>query len=296
MNGWALKVKGRRLKGEDCCRASNFSFTLHPLTFNLSRMDPSHFFVSVGLKAIGLAFLSLVAVKAVAGLRLRGPAPGSRSRGLAWLRGILYAAILAMVVVGAFGVGIETAAGIHGFVCDSAVAHGQPTRAYNNARRAVELRPGTLLYWQQLSRAKFMLLQFDSVLKDEPVLRKLSPDTLDEKTLLRLALSHYFLGHYDQVVLLTEQIIHGNPSFGTPYVLEAMTYVAEKRYAQAERRFRAVLRFAPTDVGAVEGLAHVRYLMGDPGGALQVLDQTSKFEFDPEARKRFEMLKEFYAQ
>jgi len=257
-------------------------------------MDTSHFVVSVVLKAIGLAFLSLLAVKAVAGLRVRGPAPGAQ--GLTWLRSVLYTVILALVALGAYGVGIEAAAGLHGLLCERAVAHRQADAAYKNALRAVELRPDELTYWQKLSGAKFMLGQFQSVLKDEPVLRKLSDGNLDEKSLLRFALSHYLLGEYDHVLLLTEQIIKGNPFFAPPYVLEAMNYVAEKRYAQAERRYRAVLRFAPTDVSAVEGLAHVRFLMGDPGGALQVLDQTSQFVFDPEVRKHFELLKEFYAQ
>jgi hypothetical protein len=52
----------------------------------------------------------------------------------------------------------------------------------------------------------------------------------------------------------------------------------------------------PSQQAAVEGLAHVHFLRGDTASALEVLDQTAKFPFSPEARKRFAALKALYAQ
>jgi Flp pilus assembly protein TadD len=95
---------------------------------------------------------------------------------------------------------------------------------------------------------------------------------------------------------LTGRLIQNNRYLASPFVLEGISYMAEKKYAQAERRFLAVLQVFPTQQAAVEGLAHVHYLMGDSGSALEVLNDTAKFSFPPQARKRFDALKAFYGQ
>jgi thioredoxin-like negative regulator of GroEL len=75
-----------------------------------------------------------------------------------------------------------------------------------------------------------------------------------------------------------------------------MTYIAGKRYSDAERTFLDVLQMYPSQEGAVEGLAHLYFLWGNPARALAVLDQTPRFPFDPDARKRFEQLKALYRE
>ena len=247
------------------------------------------------LETLSLAFLSVVAVKAIGSLKSREPERDALRR-LVWLRSVLYAAVLALAIVGARGIGIESSARFHSVASESEVPQMQLASAYANARRAVELRPGGLRYWQDLSVAKFTLGQFNSVLKDEPVIRALNGGNLDEATALRCSRSHYFLGQYDEVVPLTEGVIQTNRFLGAPYVLEGLTYIAQKKYAQAKQRFLIALQTDPSQLPAVEGLAHAHYLMGDVGNALEVLNDTEKFPFSPEARKRIDDLKAFYAR
>ncbi len=258
-------------------------------------MDKLRFFFSEILKTLCLAFLGLVAVKAVGTLQAIG-AQGKANRLIVWVRGVLYASIMALVIMGARGVGEETAAGIHALASEDAAAHLRLDDAYANALRAVELRPGVIIYWNDLSTAKFIQGQFESVLKDEPVIRMLSGGKPEEDTTLRFAYCHYFLGQYDQVFPLTEQLIQENRFLGPPYVLEGMTYIAQKKYARAKQRFLDLLQMFPVQEAAVEGLAHAHFLMGDPGSTLEVLNATEKFPFSPEARKRFDALKAFYAR
>ena len=258
-------------------------------------MQTSRFIVAETLLIFGLAFLGLVAAKATSGLRARGPAKGSAQR-LAWVRGVLYTIILALVVLGARGLAEGMSAGIHSLTSEDDCDHMRLGRAYSNALRAVELRPGALQYWKDLSIAKFRQEQFESVLKDEPVFRALNGGNLDEEILMRLAYCHYFLGEYDRVIPLTEEVIRNNRNFAAPYVLEAMTYTAQKNFVRAEQIYLAVLQVFPSQEAAVEGLAHVHYLKGFPETAEKVLEETAKFPFPPEARKRIDALKEFYAQ
>ena len=247
------------------------------------------------LMTIALAFLGLVAAKAVASLKETQPG-GQPNRGLVWVRGVLYAVILTLVIMGGKGVGVDAAAGIHGLASEDDVANLRLEHAYANALRAVQLRPAMFVYWRDLAIAKFLQAQFNSILNDEPVFRAVTGDNLDEETTLRFAYCHYFLGQYEQVFPLTEQLIRNNRAYTAPYVLEAATLMAQKKLAAAERRYLDVLQMFPVQQAAVEGLAHVHFLMGDRGSALDVLNETAKFPFPPEARKRFDALKAFYAQ
>jgi tetratricopeptide (TPR) repeat protein len=258
-------------------------------------MEKLRFIFSETARIVCLAFLGLVAAKAIGSLQARNAQPDLAHR-VAWVRGVLYASILALVVMGARGLGVETSAGIHALASESNIRELQLDKAYSNAARAVELRPTVYAYWRDLSVAKFVVGQFSSVLKDEPVYRALSNGDLEEDMTLRLAYCHYFLGEYEQVFPLTGPLIRNNHYLASPLVLEGMTYMAEKKYAQAERKFLEVLQVFPNQQAAVEGLAHVHYLMGDPGNALEVLNDTAKFSFTPEARKRFDALKAFYGQ
>jgi len=113
---------------------------------------------------------------------------------------------------------------------------------------------------------------------------------------MRYAYCQYALGHYEDVFPLTEPVIHDNPIYSLPYVVEAMAYTAEKKYAHARQRYLDSLKYFPNQEAAVAGLAHVHFLMGDTGGALEVLAATAKLSFPPESRKRFDALKAFYAQ
>lgn len=113
---------------------------------------------------------------------------------------------------------------------------------------------------------------------------------------MRYSYLHYALGQYSEVFPLTQAVIQYNPGYSLPYIVEGMTYTAQKKYAHAEQQYREALRYDPTLEDAVAGLAHVHYLMGDVGGALEVLDATSKLSFPPEARKHFNDLKVLYAQ
>lgn len=258
-------------------------------------MDEIRFIFTEVFETLGLVFLGLLAAKAVGELRASGPPPASKMP-LVAIRGVLYAAILALIVLGARGVGKDTSAGIHALSSEDDLRHLRLDSAYANALRAVELRPNTIIYWKDLSASKFLQGQFESVLKDEPVLSALNGGKPDEDTALRFAYCHYFLGQYAQVFPLTEQLIQDSRYNPAPYVLEGLTYLAQKKFAQAEQRFLNVLQFQPVQQAAVEGLAQAHFLMGDSGGALEVLNQTQKFPFTPEARQRFNALKAFYAQ
>ena len=258
-------------------------------------MDEIRFILSETLETLCLVFLGLLAVKAVRELHPRSPPPAAKLR-LAAIRNVLYTAILALVVLGARGMGRDISAGFHALASEDDLRHSSLDNAYANALRAVELRPGIVIYWKDLSASKFLQGQFESVLKDEPVLLTLDGGKLDEDTALRFAYCRYFLGQYDQVFPLTGQLIQDSRFNPAPYVLEGMTYMAQKKFARAKQRFLDVLQFLPVQQAAVEGLAHVHFLMGDSGGALEVLNQTQQFPFPPEARQRFNALKAFYAQ
>lgn len=258
-------------------------------------MDEIRFIFSEIFETLCLVFLGLLAAKAAGELRASSSPPVAKMQRAA-IRGVLYTVILALVVLGARGVGKDTSAGIHALASEDDLRHLRLDSAYANALRAVELRPGIIIYWKDLSASKFLKGQFESALKDEPVLNALNGGKPDEDSTLRFAYCHYFLGQYDHVFPLTGQLIRDSRYNPSPYVLEGMTYMAQKKFAQAEQKFLNVLQFLPVQQAAVEGLAQAHFLMGDSGGALEVLNQTQKFPFSPEARQRFNALKAFYAQ
>jgi len=257
-------------------------------------MDRTHFLFSTAEKALALVFLSLLAVKAVSTIRAREP--GGNRAVLAWIRGVLYAVVVASATMGAWGLGTDVSAGLRALASEDDVHNMRFFQAYLNASRAVALRPTVAEYWRELSVAKLFLNQYESALADEPAYRALKGGQLDQEASMRYSYCHYALGQYAEIFPLTEQVIRENPIYAVPYVLEAMTYTAQKKYAHAEQRYLDTLKYFPNQETAVAGLAHVHYLMGDPGGALAVLDATAKVNFPPQARKHFDDLKAFYAQ
>ncbi len=244
------------------------------------------------MKALSLAFLGLLAAKAVSGLR----AGGMEEKRLGLVRSALYAAILALVILGARSVGYDTAAELYFWASNSNLSQSQVPKAYTNALKAVQLRPGVLRYWQVLARTKFVQKQFASLLEDEPAFRSLGRGDLEEEDLVHFTFCHFFLQQYDKVIPTTQQLIRGNRFFPVPYILQGMTYTALKEYPEAERSFLDVLQIFPNQPEAVEGLAHVYFLNGDPARAVAVLNETTKYPFPAEARKRFQALKALYAQ
>jgi len=257
-------------------------------------MEEVRFIFWTAMKTLGLVFLGLLAAKAVAGLR--APAPARQGKYLFWLRAALYGLILVLVVLGAREVGIDVAAQNYAWTSEKNLAERQLDKAYANARRAVERRPGGLRYWQTLAQVKLVQRQFASLVADMPIMQALSGGKLDEEDVYRLAACYYFLAEYDRVIPLTQGMIKENRFYAAAYVLQGFTYTAQKKYPEAQRTFLEVLQMFPSQQAAVEGLAHVHFLRGDIAGALEVLDQTAKFPFPPEARKRFADLKALYAQ
>jgi tetratricopeptide (TPR) repeat protein len=257
-------------------------------------MEVVRFIFWTGLRTLGLIFLGLVAAKAVTGLRV--PAASNQRRRFRAVRGALYTLILFLVVLGARDVGIDVAAQNYAWTSGENLAQGQLAKAYANALRAVELRPGELRYWQMLARVKLALRQFASVVADMPAIQALSGGKLDEDDAYRLAVSYYSLAQYERAIPLTQQMIRENRMFAAAYVLQGYCYMAQKRFTEAQRTFLDVLQLFPTQQAAVEGLAHTHFVAGNTAAALDVLAQTDRFPFPPEARKRFAALKALYAQ
>ena len=247
-------------------------------------MNGLQFALAESLKALGFLFLALVAAKVLA---------AERRGSVRWAGRALAAAF---AIWGARGLGLEVSAGIHYLAAAGALDRQEPDRAYANALRAVELRPGALSYWESLEQSKIALRQFDSALKDERILNGLSGGELDETSALLYAWCHYDVGDYEQALAGTRRLIQKNASFAAPYVLQGQVYVALRNYQQAEKSYLTVLQMFPTDAPAVEGLAHAYYVSGNPAGAEEVLGETAQYSFPAGARRRFEDLKRLYAQ
>lgn len=254
-------------------------------------MELAKFILIASVKALGLLFLGLLASKAVGALQGSG---ATRRRNYAALWG-LYAVILALVATGALTIGYDVAAEIYARASARDLAGRQAARAHFNAQRAVELRPGNLRYWQTLATMKFAEKQYASVVADAPALQALAGGKLEESDAYRLAVAHFLLGRFDKVHPLTQTLMRENRAYAAPYVLEGYTLMAENQFAPAAKVFLEVLRMFPSQQAAVEGLAHSLYLGGNHPAALSVLDQTAKFRFPPEVRRRFEALKGLYA-
>lgn len=276
-------------------------------------IETFRFFFWETLKVVSLASVGVVCAKVIAGLegglaprqtRFSGSdsEPGlyedttnhSHSRTAVGIKVALYVPLFVMAALGARGIGNGLAAEIYFLASGDNLRHSQPVKAYTNALRAIKLRPGQVKYWQMLSTSKLALRQYESLLDDRPVLESLEGGRLNEQDAMRIAFAHFFLGQYDRAITIMTQLIKQNRLYPAAYVLLGASYTAEKRYAEAERVFLDVLQAYPTQEGAVEGLAHVYFLMGNPGRALAVLDQTARFPFDPDVRKRFEQLKALY--
>jgi tetratricopeptide (TPR) repeat protein len=249
-------------------------------------VEPIRFVFWEAVKIVALAFLGLLASKAVASLSLRR----------VWIKPALYALILGLAAGGAWYAGGDIAAEVYLWGCDSNLGRGELAKAYSNALRAVALRPGGLHYWRSLVESKMRLHQFESALDDEATLRALSGGNLDEVDEYQFTLCSYFLGQYDQVIAATLRLNRQNPSYAAPYVLQGLAYIAEKKYQEAEQSFLAVLQIFPSHQSAVEGLARAYFLAGDRQRALSTLDETAKYPFPPLARQRFEALKGLYGQ
>jgi tetratricopeptide (TPR) repeat protein len=237
------------------------------------------------LKTVALAFLALLSAKAIGGVRAAGIA-----------RGILYCALLTLVAWGALGVGYDVAAELYFTASRDNLDHSQVEKAYSNALSAVRLRPGVLRYWQMLAGTKLLEHQFQSLLEDQEALRSLGGGRLEEPDAFRCAMAHFLLGQYEQVIPLTQGLIRSNKFYAAPYILQGNTFLALKKYPDAERSFLDVLQIFPSQEDAAEGLAHVYFLMGDTPRALAVLDETARYPFPPEARRRFASLKALYGQ
>jgi tetratricopeptide (TPR) repeat protein len=257
-------------------------------------VDKIHFIFWEAMKVLSLAFIGLLAAKAVASLA--PPADARRRRRFGRVKTLLYAAILALAVWGAWNVGYNVAAEAYLWASQDNIAHAQYGKAYVNALRAVQLRPGVLRYWRSLVVSKVYARQFDSALADLPTLQAVSGGRLDEEDSYRFAACHFFLGHFDQAIALTQQLIRQNREYAAPYVVQGMAFTAQKKYREAEGTYLAVLQIFPNHAAAVEGLAHVYFLEGKRAQAVAVLNETAKYQFPSEARKRFEALKGLYAQ
>ncbi len=255
-------------------------------------MDTIRFFFWEALKALSLALVGLLAAKA-AGRIESGRGNARRLKGV---RGLLYALILALVALGGRSIGLNLAAEFYFRASNDDLAGGDIPKAYTNALRAVELRPGVLRYWRTLAQTKLAAGQFASLLADSDAFRALNGGKVDEQDTYRFAVSHYYLGHYDQVVILTQELINQNRWYAPPYILQGMAYAAQRKFPEAEKRFQEVLQLFPGHQAALEGLAHVYFLAGDRAEAVRVLDETARFPFPVEARKRLEALKALYAQ
>ena len=252
-------------------------------------METIKFIFWEAMKALGLVFVGLLAVKTAANLKYG-------TGWLRWLKGGLYVLILGLTLLGARTVGYDVAAQVYLSASQDELTHARYPRAYDNALRAVQLRPGSLRCWRQLALTKIYLRQFASLLDDMPAFQSLAGGKLDEEDAYRFALCYFYLADYDKVLQLTRQLISQNRFYAAPYVLEGLAYTAQKKYHDAELTFLNVLQMFPTHEAAVEGLAHAYFLDGNRAGAVAVLNLTSKHAFPSDARQRFEALKALYAQ
>jgi tetratricopeptide (TPR) repeat protein len=246
------------------------------------------------LKILGVAFTSLLAAKAVASLK--AAQDHSLASRLARAKPWLYVLILALVSFGAWNLGYDIAAEVYYWVSLSDIQNSRLAKAYLNSLQAVVLRPGVPRYWTALEAAKFNLRQFASVVDDLPAMQRVIGGDLDEVDSYRLAACVFFLGKYDEVLNITEQVIRQNRFYVPPYILQGDVLIAQRKYGEARQAFLAALQILPTDQEAVEGLAHAYFLEGNRQQALRILNETSKLPFSTEAQERFEALKGLYGQ
>lgn len=256
-------------------------------------METPHFIFWEAIRAFGLIFLSLLAIKIITALPSGSAARKYRSR---LIKGLLFAVVAALVVLGANALGTDIAAEIYYSSALHNLARSEIPQAYANASRAVERRPGELRYWQALERAKISGRQCASTLQDEAVLTALSGGVLDADDASRFATCRYRLGQFQDVVSATDDIIKRNRFYPFAYLLQGMAYVALRQYDSAETTLLTLLGMFPTQADGVAELAQAYYLAGRTPQALAVLDATHHYTFSPQARERFNELKALYAQ
>ena len=257
-------------------------------------METIKFVFWEAIRVLGLAFLGLLAAKAVANLK-----PGHGNSGAArlrWVKGALWLVIAGMAMLGARAVGYDLAAQLYLSASQHDLAQGELSKAYLNALRAVQIRPGSLRYWRTLVITKMAQRQFASVVEDMPAFQVLSGGELDDEDAYDFALCYFYLGRYDEAVSLTRELVGRNRLYAAPYVLQGMAYTAQKKYRDAEASFLGILQTFPNHQAAVEGLAQAFFLEGNRAQAVSVLDQTTKLSFPPDARKRFSALRALYGQ
>jgi tetratricopeptide (TPR) repeat protein len=257
-------------------------------------VEPIRFILWETLKILGVLFASLLAAKAVAGLKStqENSLAGKLARAKAWL----YALILILVSFGAWSLGHDIAAEAYYWASLSDASDTRLLKAYINSFQAVELRPAVARYWEALESAKFNLQQFASVVDDFPALQRLKGGEFAEVDSYRFGVCLFFLGRYDEARSVAQREISQNRLYLPPYILEGDVLTAQRKYRDAEHSFAAALQILPTSQGAVEGLAHAYFLEGNRQQALRVLEDTSKFPFSGEAQKRFEALRGLYGQ
>lgn len=257
-------------------------------------METIHFVLWEALKVLALILLGLLVVKVVASARpAEGPAGLERSR---WIKRGLYGLTLALVLLGAWFIGYDIAAEVYYWADQQSFQRNDYPQAYTNALRAVQLRPGVLRYWRALEAAKMYVGQFASAIEDRPALESLMGGSLDEGDAYQYALCLYLLGRYPDVEQATQRLIQQYPYYVAAYVLQGLTYTAQRKFPEAQQSYQDALRFGPNNQVAVEGLAHAYYLAGDRSRALAILNETATRSFSPEARRSFETLKGIYAQ
>lgn len=256
-------------------------------------MEGIEFVFWEAMKVLGLSFAALMSVKIASTLPASSLIPAGRLR---LLKAVLYAFIVALVVVGAWNAGYDVAAESFFWGSQRASEAGRLDRAYDDALRAVQLRPGVISYWRALAAAKMNLRQYESTLEDLSAFEALGHGKLQEEDAYRFAVCSYVLGRYGEVTNVTQRLIQGNPAYAAPYILQGLAYLGERKYPEAEQSFAGVLRVVPNHQAAIEGLAHAYFLAGNRGQALSVLDETTQRPFSPEARERFQALKALYAQ
>jgi len=257
-------------------------------------METIHFVLWEAMKVLGLTLLGLMAVKAVASLR-----PAAGEAGLRQQRRLklgLHSLTLGLVLWGAWSTGYDVAAELYYWANQGNLQHNDYPKAFENALRAVQLRPGVLRYWRALVASKMYVGQFASALEDRPALESLSGGGLDEGDAYQFALCSYLLGQYPDVVQATQELIRRSPYYVASYVLQGLAYTAQRKFPEAEQSYLDALRFLPNNQVAVEGLAHAYFLAGDRARALAILNETATRPFSAEARKSFEALKSLYAQ
>jgi len=107
------------------------------------------------------------------------------------------------------------------------------------------------------------------------------------------AWSHYRLQQIDAARAGFERILREDPLDQDAHVGLAYCALSEKKLPEAAERFNLALSRDPDDVGAIEGLAHVRYRQSDPAAAKLLFERAARF--NPENIETRQMLERLEA-